>query len=511
MPEDSFINMSQRHTIKFIAFLMLALGFVYPCIESVHIVLGDSFSNPDSNVLYRIGGMLKNPANEACLDEVTAKLTFANGHTQSYNVSSKTPYAYHNWVDPLKHDKEGDDRRLEYERIFAFIDIIEPEEPNGFTYEILYKGERHKGPFEFKSNILKDDQPMKVITFGDHDLAKGIPTIEAVAKREYDLLLLLGDYAYDIYEENGQKGDDYFEAMEQLLTKAPVVIATGNHERIDSFQMLNSRFKSSSEGDELAKRGVFFKKIRNTLVVVFNWDFTFANKDSYQETVSFLRKTLERYDNDESVKFRFFVSHRALYCSYINQKDLNFKPECQSQIFYQKQVDDLLSKHGVDLIISGHLHYYERLAPMINYQLVREGPVQLIVGSGGTAHFFKKMPIPKVEYQKALRQVILGFVELSITPNSVTSRFIAAKSGKQLDTYVLNKAVSRRITTSGLAGSVVLFILLGLIALIAVKICRYRHVDREFLNNAEFKKAIDNYRLASNGKDKDALGIITES
>lgn len=35
-------------------------------------------------------------------------------------------------------------------------------------------------------------------------------TIEMLEKKEFDVLILLGDYAYDIHTNNGVLGDEYF-------------------------------------------------------------------------------------------------------------------------------------------------------------------------------------------------------------------------------------------------------------------------------------------------------------
>jgi hypothetical protein len=40
----------------------------------------------------------------------------------------------------------------------------------------------------------------------------------------------LGDYAYNFYEENGTKGDNFLERIEKFVTRWPFTTTAGNHE-----------------------------------------------------------------------------------------------------------------------------------------------------------------------------------------------------------------------------------------------------------------------------------------
>ena len=59
---------------------------------------------------------------------------------------------------------------------------------------------------------------------------------------EYDLLIMLGDYAYDMDRDNGKFGDEYFKKMEVLFTKAPTILVAGNHDVVDNSRFFLTRF-----------------------------------------------------------------------------------------------------------------------------------------------------------------------------------------------------------------------------------------------------------------------------
>ena len=60
---------------------------------------------------------------------------------------------------------------------------------------------------------------MTVKAFGDHDLKGGFMTIDKLKKEKFDLLILLGDYSYDMENDNGNHGDDYFQRMGEIMTR----------------------------------------------------------------------------------------------------------------------------------------------------------------------------------------------------------------------------------------------------------------------------------------------------
>ncbi|KAL4432463.1 hypothetical protein ABPG77_001762 [Micractinium sp. CCAP 211/92] len=67
--------------------------------------------------------------------------------------------------------------------------------------------------------------------------------------------------------------------------------------------------------------------------------------------------------------------HVPFYSSYADQFKVN---EAMRTIY-----EPLFLHYGVDLVLSGHVHSYERTKPVYNYTVDECGPVHLIVGDGG--------------------------------------------------------------------------------------------------------------------------------
>ncbi|GAB4821363.1 hypothetical protein N2152v2_008409 [Parachlorella kessleri] len=67
--------------------------------------------------------------------------------------------------------------------------------------------------------------------------------------------------------------------------------------------------------------------------------------------------------------------HAQFYASYVSQYKCT---ECMRELY-----EPIFYAHQVDLVISGHVHSYERSKPMYNYTLDECGPMYLVVGDGG--------------------------------------------------------------------------------------------------------------------------------
>ena len=57
------------------------------------------------------------------------------------------------------------------------------------------------------------------------------------------MLIHSGDFAYDIKDNHGLKGDEYFENQSQNNKQVAYLIIPGNHETIYQGNLLNYRFQ----------------------------------------------------------------------------------------------------------------------------------------------------------------------------------------------------------------------------------------------------------------------------
>ena len=159
----------------------------------------------------------------------------------------------------------------------------------------------------------------------------------------------MGDYSYNIWNNDGERGDDYFAQMEPVLTKAPVVLIPGNHENIDATSFLTRRFIMPNQqlGNNL-----FSFEFGGGGWLAFNFDLPMnLHPEKYWGYLEMFRQTLEKLRGRTNRGIAFFT-HRALFCH--NQ----FTDECNQNVVIFKPFMDMLEKYKVALVLQAHQHFY---------------------------------------------------------------------------------------------------------------------------------------------------------
>lgn len=88
----------------------------------------------------------------------------------------------------------------------------------------------------------------------------------------------------------------------------------------------------------------------------------------------------------------------------------------------------LMAKHGVDLLLSGHEHNYQRSKP-----LNEQGTIEIITGGGGQSlHPFRR----RMPEHAAYRDVDFGHVEVEVTGDRLVGRYVV-RDGSVRDTFVI--------------------------------------------------------------------------
>ena len=82
-----------------------------------------------------------------------------------------------------------------------------------------------------------------------------------------------------------------------------------------------------------------------------------------------------------------------------------------------------LYKHGAELLLTGHSHNYERLAPVTPDGIPDPGGVtQFVVGTGGRN--LHTNTGPQLQVSEVLRTDVFGVLELTLEPSAYRARFV---------------------------------------------------------------------------------------
>jgi len=221
----------------------------------------------------------------------------------------------------------------------------------------------------------KDNLLERYLIFGDLGVQDGIclPDMqEKVLNGNYDVLIHLGDFAYNFYEENGTRGDNFMKAIEPISSRIQYMVTPGNHEAAYNFSHYSQRFRGQPENTEYpivwTESGPtpnnWFFSWNNGLVhwisvsTEIYFDFPYMISDQY----NWLDQDLTKANNNRTnAPWIIVYGHKPLYCS----DDVG---DCGSNAELVRNgpknemgLESLFYKHGVDFYFCGHNHDYERM------------------------------------------------------------------------------------------------------------------------------------------------------
>lgn len=258
-------------------------------------------------------------------------------------------------------------------------------------------------------------------------------TVKNVQNQNPDLLLALGDYSY------ANSPGCWFDTIRPVgsITK----VGIGNHD-VEDTALLSSYLNNFG-----LTRQYYSYKVGNVHVLTMATEETFA-KGSQQ--YNFVLGDLQAASSDPNIKWTIVNLHVPLYASPNTCGDSG----CAGDKDLRETYHPLFDKYGVDLVLAGHVHNYQRSYPMTyNSQNPSdpkvtscskstysnpEGEIYAIVGTGGVnlhglsgkSHFIASQQDSK-----------FGIFDMHISANTFEAKFID-NAGTILDQFSINKNVN---------------------------------------------------------------------
>jgi hypothetical protein len=228
-----------------------------------------------------------------------------------------------------------------------------------------------------------------------------------VAKGKPELILTLGDNVYyNGTEAEFQKKWDPDTAFGSLRKNFPVRPSLGNHD-----------VRREPDGVPYFKR---FPELDNARFYSFDEKgvhFVAINSNESLAPGSPQYKWLERDLAKSAKDWQVLYFHHPIASSQPHGESPN-----------KGYLAPLMAKYGVDLVLSGHEHNYQRSVP-----LNEGGTIEVVAGGGGKSlhPFAWKQPA-----HNAYRDVDFGHVEVEVTGDKLVGRYVV-RDGSVRDTWVI--------------------------------------------------------------------------
>lgn len=275
------------------------------------------------------------------------------------------------------------------------------------------------------------DWSPRLTVFGDmgNENAQSLPRLQEEAQRGmYDVILHVGDFAYDMADNDGAVGDEFMRQIEPIAAYVPYMVCPGNHEEKYNFSHYVNRFSMPRSKDNMMYSfnlgPAHFIGISTEVYYFLNYGIK-PLVFQYQ----WLENDLQEATKPENRNLRPWIiifGHRPMYCSDADGDDCtNYASLLRTglPIVNWFGLEELFYNYGVDLEIWAHEHSYERLWPVYNHTVLngsREepyrnpgAPVHIITGSAGCKENTDKF-VPNPRPWSAFRSSDYGYSRLQI-------------------------------------------------------------------------------------------------
>jgi uncharacterized protein (TIGR03382 family) len=297
-----------------------------------------------------------------------------------------------------------------------------------YTYLVEACGAR-TSPKTFSTAPVPGTRRVHFTAVGDFGMnnADQKEVANAMLGRRPELFLALGDNAYDSGTE-AELQNNLFVPMAPLLAQVPFFATPGNHEYVTNQAQPffdNLYLPTSPSGGERYYSfdwgHVHFVSLDSNCVI----GLASSDRCTLAAQKQWLEQDLAASDADWKVVF----FHHPPWSSGSHG----------SQLKMRREFAPLFEKYGVDLVLTGHDHHYERSNRMKGDAVASSGNPgipYLVVGSGGAS--LRPISGSKPSWAVARNDTEHGYLDVNVEEGTLTAQMLTP-SGKVIDSFSLSK------------------------------------------------------------------------
>ena len=251
--------------------------------------------------------------------------------------------------------------------------------------EVTYKIPSSEQFLEFSfTPIDSNAQHFEWISIADHgDSAEGEAVSDAIiADTSAQLVTISGDISYADGDQS--VWDDWFNYQQESMVKIPWITCVGNHENEPGFEFTPYEHRFDSDGEEGSETFWYSRNYPGVHMVFMSTEHDY---DVGSPQYTWLEQDLSSVDRTVT-PFVIVYGHHPMYSS---------NSYHGSEVELRDAIENLYVEKGVDFVIAGHDHFYERTWPVNSETVVDTGtdglfvrgqaPIHLVIGMAGRAAY----------------------------------------------------------------------------------------------------------------------------
>ena len=227
-------------------------------------------------------------------------------------------------------------------------------------------------------------QNFEWISIADHgDSAEAEAVSDAIiADTSAQLVTISGDISYADGDQT--VWDDWFNYQQESMVRIPWITSVGNHENEPGFQFTPYEHRFDSDGEAGTETFWYSRNYPGVHMVFMSTEHDYS-VGSPQYT--WLEQDLSSVDRSVT-PFVIVYGHSPMYSS---------NSYHGSEVELRDAVENLYVEKGVDFVIAGHDHFYERTWPVNSETVIDTGtdglfvrgqaPIHLVIGMAGRSAY----------------------------------------------------------------------------------------------------------------------------
>eukprot|EP01083_Nonionella_stella_P276388 939093_1 len=305
--------------------------------------------------------------------------------------------------------------RSEINRTIHVSIITDLEASTRYYYKVgdIYYGQSDIYSFKTGPNAVTqaENLPMQYVIYGDlgvWGLSNVVDLLSKEAENEdIDTLIHVGDFAYDMYQEDGTRGDEFMNMVQPIAARVPYMVCPGNHEKYENFSHYSWRYIGQPVNTGSVWTGAgetpnnWYYSWNEGLIhwIAISTEIYFNYPWMIEIQWNWLQQDLITANNNRTqAPWIIIYGHKQVYCSDPYNDAPGGSAETLREGVWDSDsesrkygLEQLFYEYGVDFYIAGHQHNYERTYPV--YKGVTDfsyinmpATVYLLVGAAGAKH-----------------------------------------------------------------------------------------------------------------------------
>lgn len=247
------------------------------------------------------------------------------------------------------------------------------------------------GPIRFETPPAPEStEPIRVLAFGDSGWGSEsqVRLAELMEDEDWDLAVHTGDIAYT-YGTELDFTLRHFHVYQRLLSTVPFFPSPGDHDlRTDGGAPYDRAFVWPAP--EEGARWYTFRWGMARFIALETGDESPAGRQIRRGTgpqIEWLRGALESASREPDLRWIIVFTHTPPYSHAMGLSGHG------SDMDLRRVLVPLFERYGVDLVLTGHDHHYERSRPILDDEVVDDGcgPVYVVTGGGGASRFARSI------------------------------------------------------------------------------------------------------------------------